>query len=100
MAAHVPSRGDIIRLQFDPASGHEMKGKHFGFVVSAKAFNARGITMVAGFARRRRGRANTRNCSVADGISLRTYGAGSQQLWYSGLPASSRVAKYQSRVDL
>jgi len=46
MAAYVPSRGDIVHLQFDPASGHEMKGPHFGLVVSAKAFNARGLAVV------------------------------------------------------
>jgi mRNA interferase ChpB len=36
-----PDRGDILHLQFDPASGHEMKGDHFCVVVSPKAFNAR-----------------------------------------------------------
>ena len=36
-----PERGDILHLQFDPASGREMKGNHFCLVVSPKAFNAR-----------------------------------------------------------
>ena len=36
-----PDRGDILHLQFDPASGREMKGNHFCLVVSPKAFNAR-----------------------------------------------------------
>jgi mRNA interferase ChpB len=36
-----PDRGDILHLQFDPASGREMKGKHLCLVVSSKAFNAR-----------------------------------------------------------
>jgi mRNA interferase ChpB len=36
-----PDRGDIIHLQFDPASGREMKGDHFCLVVSPKAFNQR-----------------------------------------------------------
>ena len=44
--AYVPDRGHIIYLQFDPASGHEMKGPHFALVISAKAFNARGLAMV------------------------------------------------------
>lgn len=36
-----PDRGDILHLQFDPASGREMKGNHFCLVVSPKAFNQR-----------------------------------------------------------
>ncbi|TAF99463.1 MAG: type II toxin-antitoxin system PemK/MazF family toxin [Burkholderiales bacterium] len=36
-----PERGDILHLQFDPASGREMKGDHFCLVVSPKAFNTR-----------------------------------------------------------
>lgn len=36
-----PQRGDIVHLQFDPASGTEMKGPHFGLVVSSAEFNAR-----------------------------------------------------------
>lgn len=34
-----PNRGDIVHLQFDPASGTEMKGPHFGLVVSRPEFN-------------------------------------------------------------
>jgi len=37
----IPERGDILHLQFDPASGKEMIGKHFCLVVSPRAFNAR-----------------------------------------------------------
>ena len=36
-----PDRGDILHLQFDPASGREMKGNHFCLVVSPRTFNAR-----------------------------------------------------------
>jgi len=36
-----PERGDILHLAFDPASGREMRGKHFCLVVSPRAFNAR-----------------------------------------------------------
>ncbi len=36
-----PERGDILHLAFDPASGREMKGKHFCLVVSPREFNAR-----------------------------------------------------------
>lgn len=35
-----PRRGDIIHLTFDPASGRELKGDHFGLVVSPDKFNA------------------------------------------------------------
>jgi|GEM_PF-4846856 len=37
--AYVPNRDDIIHLQFDPASGREIKEPHFGLVVSSKLFN-------------------------------------------------------------
>ncbi|MFN4043864.1 type II toxin-antitoxin system PemK/MazF family toxin [Limnobacter sp.] len=43
---YVPHRGDIVHLQFDPASGQEMKGPHFGLVVSSKPFNQRGLAMI------------------------------------------------------
>jgi len=45
--AYVPDRGDIVHLQFDPSSRQEMKGPHFGLVVSAKAFNSRGLAMIS-----------------------------------------------------
>lgn len=37
----IPERGDILHLQFDPASGKEMQGGNFCLVVSPRAFNAR-----------------------------------------------------------
>ena len=37
----IPERGDILHLQFDPASGKEMQGKHYCVVVSPRTFNAR-----------------------------------------------------------
>ncbi len=37
----IPERGDILHLQFDPASGREMKGHHFCLVVSPRSFNER-----------------------------------------------------------
>jgi mRNA interferase ChpB len=44
--AYIPERGEIIHLEFDPASGHEMKGAHFALVLSGKAFNRQGLAMV------------------------------------------------------
>lgn len=37
----IPSKGDILHTDFDPASGHEMKGEHFCIVVSSSKFNKR-----------------------------------------------------------
>ncbi len=44
--AYLPKRGDIIHLTFDPASGREMLGKHYGLVVSDKIFNGSGLAMI------------------------------------------------------
>lgn len=59
--AYTPDRGDIVHLQFDPASGQEMKGPHFGLVISARAFNHRGLAMI---------------CPISQGevAAARTYG--------------------------
>ncbi len=58
---YVPNRGDIIHLELDPASGREMKGPHFGLVISGKAFNQQGLAMI---------------CPVSQGTveGARTYG--------------------------
>ena len=59
--AYTPERGDIVHLQFAPAAGHEMKGQHFGLVVSPKAFNRLGLAVI---------------CPISQGgaASARTYG--------------------------
>lgn len=59
--AYVPSRGDIVHLEFDPASGREMKGPHFGMVLSGKVFNQQGLAMM---------------CPISQGAvaAARTYG--------------------------
>jgi mRNA interferase ChpB len=59
--AYVPNRGDIVHLEFDPAFGCEMKGPHFGLVLSGKLFNSHGLAMV---------------CPISQGAaaSSRTYG--------------------------
>ena len=43
---YVPARGDIVHLNWDPAIGHEMKGPHYGLVLSHDAFNV-GTGLVA-----------------------------------------------------
>ena len=37
----IPEKGDILHLNFDPASGSEMKGNHYCLVVSPKSFNTK-----------------------------------------------------------
>ena len=37
----IPERGDILHIQFDPATGREMAGKHYCLVVSPRLFNER-----------------------------------------------------------
>lgn len=44
--AYVPNRGDIVHLAFDPSSGREIKGPHFGLVLSGKLFNQLGLAMI------------------------------------------------------
>lgn len=36
---YVPSRGDVVHLNWNPALGHEMKGPHYGLVLSQDAYN-------------------------------------------------------------
>ncbi|NJM73866.1 MAG: endoribonuclease MazF [Scytonema sp. RU_4_4] len=36
---YVPSRGDIVYLNFDPTKGHEQKGHRPAFVISPYAYN-------------------------------------------------------------
>ncbi|MGS0742912.1 type II toxin-antitoxin system PemK/MazF family toxin [Glaciimonas sp. GG7] len=74
--AYVPHRGDIIHLDFDPASGNEMKGPHFGLVVSAKVFNARGLAMVCPISQGTAAAARTHGTVVTlTGLGLDTQGA-------------------------
>lgn len=76
MAAYVPDRGDIVHLQFDPASGQEMKGKHFGLVISQKVFNARGLAMICPISQGAADTARTHGTVVTlMGLGLDTQGA-------------------------
>ena len=36
---YVPERGDIVRLNFDPQSGHEQRGTRPAMVISPKEYN-------------------------------------------------------------
>lgn len=44
--SYIPEQGDIFHLAFDPSLGQEMKGPHFGLVVSSKLFNKIGLAMI------------------------------------------------------
>lgn len=59
--AYLPRRGDIVHLDFDPSSGHEMSGPHFGLVLSGRAFNVQGLAVI---------------CPISQGAAAaaRTYG--------------------------
>jgi mRNA interferase MazF len=47
MVDYIPSRGDLIWLNFDPQSGHEQMGKRPALVVSHTEFNQhRGFILV------------------------------------------------------
>jgi mRNA interferase MazF len=37
--AHVPARGDLVWLEFDPRTGHEQAGRRPALVVSSTAYN-------------------------------------------------------------
>ncbi len=43
---YIPNRGDIIHLQFNPATGQEIKGNHYALVVSSFLFNKHGLAFV------------------------------------------------------
>ncbi|MGR3807686.1 mRNA interferase ChpB [Pasteurella testudinis DSM 23072] len=44
--AYIPNVGEIVHLEFDPALGSEMQGKHYGLVVTEKSVNQFGLAMI------------------------------------------------------
>jgi mRNA interferase MazF len=38
---YIPSRGDIVYLNFDPTKGHEQRGYRPAFVISPRGYNER-----------------------------------------------------------
>lgn len=76
-AARVPSRGDLIRLHFDPSAGHELQATRPALVLSPEAFNRFGLALACPVTRGgafARGRAWTVPLAgaglVADGVVL------------------------------
>ena len=43
--AWVPRRGDLVRLAFDPSSGHEQQGTRPALILSPEAFNRFGMAL-------------------------------------------------------
>jgi mRNA interferase MazF len=41
MAIYVPERGDIVRVNFDPQSGHEQAGRRPAIILSPVTYNKR-----------------------------------------------------------
>lgn len=73
--AYVPNRGDIVHLDFDPASGQEMKGGHFGLVLSGRVFNLHGLAMICPISQGAAEGARTRGTLVTlMGAGTRTQG--------------------------
>jgi len=47
MSGYVPSRGDIIWLNFNPRAGHEQAGKTPALVLSPKGYNRKTNFIIA-----------------------------------------------------
>lgn len=79
--AYIPNRGDIVHLDFDPSTGREMKGPHFGLVVSSKIFNQQGLAMI---------------CPISQGVAhaARNYGT-VVTLFGSGLDTQGAIHCHQ-----
>lgn len=100
MAAYVPNRGDIVHLMFDPASGQEMKGNHFGLIVSQKVFNVRGLAMICPISQGAAADARTHGTVVTlMGLGIDTQGAVHCHQMKS-LDWKIRKAKFKEKVPL
>lgn len=97
--AYVPDRGHIIHLQFDPATGREMIGKHFALVISSATFNTSGLAMVCPISQGAVADARTRGTVVSlMGAGTDTVGmVHCHQL--KALDWKARSARYKEAVD-
>ncbi len=56
MAAYVPAAGDIIKIDFDPRTGHEQGGWRPALVLSPRTYNAKtGLAVVVPITNREKG---------------------------------------------
>lgn len=69
--AQKPKRGDIYHLNFTPATGKEMTGEHFAFVLSPEGYNTRGLAYVAPIT-------TGGNLARSEGLSVSLMGAGTK----------------------
>ena len=44
---YIPDRGDLVWMTFEPALGHEQKGKRPALVISPKSYNAKSGLLLA-----------------------------------------------------
>ena len=81
-----PERGEIWHVDLDPTKGGEQRGARFVFVVSPKAFNAGGLTLV---------------CPVTQGGTAARYAGFAVTLMGSGCDTQGVVACNHARtIDL
>lgn len=79
----VPDRGEIWHVDLDPTKGTEQRGARFVFVVSPKAFNLGGLTLV---------------CPITQGGAMTRYAGFAVTLMGSGTHTQGVVACNQSRT--
>jgi mRNA interferase MazF len=54
--AYVPSRGDLVHLNFSPSAGHEMADRHYGLVLTPATYQRKtGLAVVCAITSRVRG---------------------------------------------
>ena len=52
---YIPERGDIVWVSFDPAKGHEQKGRRPAIVLTDKSYNTIGLFVVCPITSRSKG---------------------------------------------
>lgn len=105
---YVPSRGDLVHLNRDPSIGHEMKGPHYGLVLSQDAFNlGTGLVVVSPITSKvgklsafefpvRAGRVN----GVAVLSQIRTLDYQTRSLQYEGAIPADQIEEATRRVKM
>lgn len=79
----VPDRGEIWHVDLDPTKGTEQRGARFVFIVSPKAFNQGGLTLV---------------CPITQGGAVARYGGFAVTLMGSGTDSQGVVACNHART--
>lgn len=79
----VPDRGEIWHVDLDPTKGTEQRGARFVFVVSPKAFNQGGLTLV---------------CPITQGGAMARYAGFAVTLMGSGTDTQGVVACNHARA--